>query len=166
MADRPLVIDLDDPAARDPVLAGGKAAALARARAAGLQTLPGVVLTTAFSDAVDGGDDVAGHPAVSEGFARAGGHDRTLVARSSSVVEDTAESSMAGQFASVIGLDGLAAFTEAVRTVLDSRAAAGAPDDPIAVLVQPLLEPAAGGIMFGIDPVTGRSDRRVAAAVV
>jgi phosphohistidine swiveling domain-containing protein len=166
VADRPLVIDLDDPAARDPVLAGGKAAALARARAAGLQTLPGVVLTTAFSDAVDGGDDVAGHPAVSEGFARAGGHDRTLVARSSSVVEDTAESSMAGQFASVIGLDGLAAFTEAVRTVLDSRAAAGAPDDPIAVLVQPLLEPAAGGIMFGIDPVTGRSDRRVAAAVV
>ena len=36
---------------------------------------------------------------------------------------------------------------------------------PIAVLVQPLLEPAAGGVMFGIDPVTGRKDRRVVAAV-
>ena len=35
----------------------------------------------------------------------------------------------------------------------------------MAVLVQPLLEPRAGGVLFGVDPVTGRSDRRVIAAV-
>ena len=36
---------------------------------------------------------------------------------------------------------------------------------PIAVLVQPLLEPTFGGVMFGIDPVSGRTDRRVVTAV-
>jgi pyruvate,water dikinase len=163
--DVPLVVDLDDAAARDPALSGGKAAALARARAGGLRTLPGVVLTTAFSDAVDGGAVVEGHPAVREAFRRAGGDERRLVARSSSVVEDAAESSMAGQFASVVGIDGPDAFAGAVREVLDSRARAGAEDAPVAVLVQPLLEPASGGVLFGVEPVTGRSDRRVVSAV-
>jgi pyruvate,water dikinase len=72
---------------------------------------------------------------------------------------------MAGQFESVIGIHGFPAFVDAVRTVLDSRARAGAAHEPIAVLVQPLLDPAFGGVMFGIDPVTGRSDRRVVTAV-
>ena len=35
----------------------------------------------------------------------------------------------------------------------------------MAVLVQPLLEPRAGGVQFGVDPVTGRRDRRVIAVV-
>jgi rifampicin phosphotransferase len=161
----PLVIDLADAAATDVALTGGKAAALARAAAAGLRTMGGVVLTTAFCDAVDAGAAVAGHPAVREAFDRARGGERDLVARSSSVVEDTAESSMAGQFASVIGIHGLDAFTAAVQQVLDARAGAGAEGDPIAVLVQPLLDPDVGGVMFGVDPVSGRSDRRVVSAV-
>jgi rifampicin phosphotransferase len=96
----------------------------------------------------------------------AGGGARALVARSSSVVEDSAESSMAGRFESVIGIVGFEAFVKAVVTVLDSRARAEAMDHPIAVLVQPLIEPAFGGVLFGVDPVTGRSDRRVVSAVV
>ena len=68
----PYVVDLDDEAAREVALTGGKAAALARAESHGLATLGGVVLTTAFSDAVDGGADVASHPAVREAFERAG----------------------------------------------------------------------------------------------
>jgi pyruvate,water dikinase len=32
-------------------------------------------------------------------------------------------------------------------------------------LVQPLIDPAFGGIMFGIDPVSGREDRRVVTAI-
>src|SRR5829696_326684 len=159
------VVELDDEAARDPALTGGKSAALARAAAAGLATLPGVVLTTAFSDAVDGGAEVASHPAVKEAFELAGGDERSLVARSSSVVEDMAESSMAGQFDSIIGIDGFDAFVAAVAAVLDSRERAGATDQPIAVLVQPLIEPMFGGVMFGVDPVSGRSDRRVVTAV-
>ncbi len=163
--DLPFVVDLADAAAHDPALTGGKAAALARGAAAGLATLPGVVLTTAFCDAIDGGADVASHPAVREAFERAGGDEKALVARSSSVVEDTAESSMAGQFESIIGIDGFDEFAAAVAAVLDSRERAGAADQPIAVLVQPLIEPQFGGVMFGIDPVSGRTDRRVVTAV-
>jgi phosphohistidine swiveling domain-containing protein len=162
---RPHVVDLSDGEATDPSLTGGKAAALARAQVAGLRTLGGVVLTTAFCDEIDGGATVAGHPAVREAFERAGGEARDLVARSSSVVEDTAESSMAGQFASVIGVHGFDAFAVAVEEVLASREGAGAGDQPIAVLVQPLLDPDVGGVMFGVDPVSGRSDRRVVTAV-
>jgi rifampicin phosphotransferase len=162
---RSYVVDLSDGVATDPSLTGGKAAALARAQVAGLRTLGGVVLTTAFCKEIDAGASVAGHPAVREAFERAGGDERDLVARSSSVVEDTAESSMAGQFTSVIGVHGFAAFVTAVEVVLASRERAGAADQPIAVLIQPLLDPDVGGVMFGVDPVSGRSDRRVVTAV-
>jgi pyruvate,water dikinase len=160
-----LVIDLRNPEATDVGIAGGKAAALAVAAGAGVDTLPGIVLTTAFSDAVDAGAAVRDHPAVRAAFHRAGGDERSLVARSSSVVEDAATSSMAGQFDSVIGIDGFEHFVASVETVLGSRVRAGAADHPIAVLVQPLLDPALGGVLFGVDPVSGRSDRRVVSAV-
>ncbi len=164
-ADRPFVVELGDEAARDPALTGGKAAALARAAGAGLAVLPGVVLTTAFCDEIDGGADVAHHGAARDAFARAGGDHQALVARSSSVVEDTAASSMAGQFDSIIGVSGFDEFVAAVTVVLSSRERAGATDQPIAVLVQPLIVPAFGGVMFGVDPVSGRTDRRIVSAV-
>jgi rifampicin phosphotransferase len=163
--ERSLIVELGDEAALDPELTGGKAAALAGAARAGLATLPGVVLTTAFCDAVDAGADVAHHPAVREAFERAGGDVTPLVARSSSVVEDMVGSSMAGQFESIVGIRGFDAFVAAVAAVLDSRERAGAAEYPIAVLVQPLIEPTFGGVMFGIDPVSGRTDRRVITAV-
>ena len=81
------------------------------------------------------------------------------------MLEDTADSSMAGQFESVIGITGFDEFTAAVQRVLDSPDASGFAGTPIAVLVQPLIDPRHGGVLFGIDPVTGRSDRRVVAAV-
>jgi pyruvate,water dikinase len=164
-ARRPLVVELDDDGAIDPALTGGKAAALARASTAGVAVLPGVVLTTAFCNAVDDGADIVDHPAVRDAFDRAGGERRPLVARSSSVVEDTAASSMAGQFDSIIGVRGFDEFVRAVTVVLESRRRAGAADQPIAVLVQPLIEPEFGGVMFGVDPVTGRTDRRLVTAV-
>jgi rifampicin phosphotransferase len=42
------LLDLDEPAARDPSVVGAKAAGLARARAAGLPALPGVVVPAAL----------------------------------------------------------------------------------------------------------------------
>jgi pyruvate,water dikinase len=72
---------------------------------------------------------------------------------------------MAGQFESVIGIEGFEAFVAAVTEVLDSRVRAGAADEPIAVLVQPLIDPRFGGVMFGCDPVSGRSDRRLITAI-
>ena len=70
-----------------------------------------------------------------------------LTSFSMHVVEDSATSSMAGQFESIIGINGYREFADAVTTVLDSRVRAGASDHPIGVLVQPLLEPA-----YGIAP--------------
>jgi rifampicin phosphotransferase len=163
--ERPFVVELGDEAALDPALTGGKAAALARAASAGLATLPGVVLTTALSDAVDAGADIAQHEAVREAFERADGDRKALVARSSSVVEDTSASSMAGQFESIVGINGFDEFVTAVTVVLASRVRAGAADQPIAVLVQPLIDPKFGGVMFGVDPVSGRTDRRIVSAV-
>jgi rifampicin phosphotransferase len=159
------LVDLRHPAALDFTLTGGKAAALAMATRAGLPTLPGAVLTTRFARDVDGGLALEDHPALLAAHAAMSAHGGLLIARSSSVLEDTAGSSMAGQFESVAGISSVAELAVAVRAVLASRARAGAAGSPIAVLVQPQVEPEVGGVLFGVDPVSGRSDRRVVAAV-
>src|ERR687897_1210814 len=58
-----------------------------------------------------------------------------------------------------------AASPARLATVLDSRNRPATTAQPMAVLVQPLIEPMFGGVMFGVDPVSGRSDRRVVTAV-
>ena len=75
----PPVLSLSDSTATDPALTGGKAAALARAARAGLPTLDGVVLTTAFSDDIDAGATIEDHPAVRAAYEAAGGRLRPLV---------------------------------------------------------------------------------------
>lgn len=157
------VVDLDAPSATDVDVVGGKAQALARARRAGIETLPGAVLTTDFTRAVDAGARIDRNPALSVAATQLG--EVRLVARSSSVAEDTAVASAAGQFESVIGIDSAGELAEAVRTVLDSRERAGADHQPMAVLIQPMVEPDLAGVLFGVDPVSGRSDRRVVTAV-
>ncbi len=164
-----VALSLDDPAARDPQVAGAKAAALAKARGAGLPALDGFVITT-MAMALE----PSGLP--TEEIRRAwdavsGGGARALVVRSSSALEDTEASSMAGRFTTVVGVTGWDHFLAAVTAVRGSAEFVARTEGlridevPIAVLVQPLLVPRAGGVMFGIDPVTGRSDRVVIAAV-
>jgi pyruvate,water dikinase len=159
-----LVIDLDDDRALDPTTTGGKAAALARARRAGVRTLPAVVVTTAASDRYDVGVAVADLAGIDRALSLVQPGE-PLVVRSSSVVEDQAGSSRAGQFETVLDVRGLDALVGAVKTVFDSRARAGAADQPIAVLVQPMAAPSVSGVAFGVDPVSGRSDRRAVVAV-
>ena len=165
---------LDSTAALDPELTGAKASALARALHAGLPVLPGRVVTTvAFVPAADGEGALpvdaelrAAWSAMSEG----GGRD--VVVRSSSTVEDGRTSSMAGMFTSVLDVRDWPSFRAAVDTVLESSkvvalADAGARDRaraPMAVLIQPQLAPTVGGVMFGVDPVSGRSDHLVISA--
>ena len=60
---RPEIVTLTDPRALEVGLTGSKAAALARAAVAGIDTLPGVVLTTGFTAAVDATRPGAGSPA-------------------------------------------------------------------------------------------------------
>ena len=56
-------------------------------------------------------------------------------------------------------------FVDAVDRVLGSQARADVPDARMAVLVQPQLAPRFGGVLFAADPVSGRTDRFLLAAV-
>jgi phosphohistidine swiveling domain-containing protein len=170
------VIALDSPGALDPELAGAKAASLARALQAGLPVLPGrVVTTSAFVPPANAGADGA-YPVDTELRAAwavmSDGGTQPLVVRSSSTVEDGRTSSMAGMFTSVLDVTDWPSFRRAVDAVLESGkvvalAGAGARDRAraaMAVLVQPQLAPTVGGVMFGVDPVSGRTDHLVISA--
>lgn len=149
-------IDLTDESARLPFIAGAKAAALARARRAGLPVLDGYVLTVEGAGRFRRGD-----PVVDIALRNIWSITRTpAVVRSSSTVEDQGSSSMAGMFTSVLGVDTWDEFLNAIDRVL-----ASAGDAPMAVLIQPQLDAIEGGVMFGLDPVTGRRDRLVVATV-
>ncbi|MGY1836940.1 PEP/pyruvate-binding domain-containing protein [Blastococcus sp. SYSU DS0510] len=166
----PSVVHLDDEEAADEGTTGAKAAALARAHRAGLPIVPGFVVTTGAVERI-----AAGSPLPEEVLAAWRGLSddgrRALVVRSSSTVEDLGDSSMAGRFESVVGVRGAEEFERAVATVVASRETAAEGSDqltgrePLAVLVQPLLDARSGGVLFGIDPVSGREDRLVVAAV-
>ncbi|MFI9615809.1 PEP/pyruvate-binding domain-containing protein [Streptomyces sp. NPDC052023] len=167
------VVPLDAPEAGDPRLTGAKAAHLARAAVAGLPVLPGFVLVPVERAS---GAAPAGQEAMRRAWRALAGQDgsaRAVVVRSSSVHEDTEDSSMAGRFESVLDVRGWEEFVAAVRAVLESarrvRPLRPSPDavpgDGMAVLVQPMLTSAVGGVMFGADPVEGRTDRILVSAV-
>ncbi len=170
IGNRPVVVDLDSPTALDPTLVGAKAANLAKARSASLPTLPGFVLTTAGSASSPDGRSL---PDVTADALRASWQDlssqdtRRLVVRSSSTVEDVGDSSMAGQFTSILDVRTWDGFVDAVGDVLASAADVTVTDEPqpMAVLIQPQLDAACGGVVFGLDPVTGDPDHFLAEAV-
>ena len=151
------VVPLGQLAAEQPLFAGSKAANLARAARAGLPVLPGFVIPEGA------GDDPATLRRAWENLSDSGR--LPLVVRSSSPQEDTEQSSLAGQFASVLDVRGWSAFRTAVRTVLDSAHRPDGSTAPMAVLVQPMLTARVGGVMFGADPVEGRADRMLVSAV-
>lgn len=158
---------LEDPAAVDPERTGAKAANLARAARAGLPVLPGFVLTT---DAAPEGRvvDAAWSELRAAWTALSDGGERALVVRSSSTAEDTDTSSMAGQFTSLLGVRGWGGLQAAVATVLASAQhprGTAAPARPMAVLVQPQVDPVCGGVLFGVDPVAGDHRHLVIEAV-
>ena len=158
----PVVVALDDARARDPLIVGAKAAALGRARLAGLPVLPGFTIAIDAASAVGHGTASpeawdAVHAAWCE---LTDGGQRSVVVRSSSVAEDGDSTSLAGRYTSVLDVADWDSLLAAVATVVQS-----AGDDPMGVLVQPFLEPEWGGVLFGADPVTGRSDRLVVSAV-
>lgn len=164
LSTRSPVLDLTDRAATAPDLSGAKAAALATAGAAGLPVLPGKVITTAAprTELLGGRSPTGTFGALlSAAWSELSQAGRLpLAVRSSSTAEDGVTSSMAGVFTSILDVKGWAAFVDAVATVLASADGA-----PMAVLVQPMLGASRGGVLFGVDPVTGRTDRLVAEVV-
>jgi rifampicin phosphotransferase len=150
-------------------LVGAKAASLARSGAAGLPVLPGFVLTTALDPThlADGsGPQIE---AIRAAWRHLSDDGRVpLVVRSSATKEDSESSSMAGLFVSKLDVRGWDAFLAAVDEVLASKdglADGAAAEIEMAVLVQPYLVPAWGGVLFGADPLTERTDRMVISAV-
>jgi len=166
-ASAPAVVWLDDLDAGDADLTGAKAANLARAARGGLPVLPGFALTTAATTTGWLGPDAERElrRAWDELQGRQPG---PVVVRSSSTAEDTGTASMAGQFTSVVGVEGWEGCRRAVDVVLASAAHpldGSAGGRPMAVLVQPALDAGCGGVLFGLDPVTGDVGHLVVEAV-
>lgn len=154
----PDLVWLADERASDTSLTGAKAANLAIARRAGLPVFEGFVITTHGTSEIDHPVLHREHSGTKLGEAwrqLSNGGQLSLAVRSSSVAEDSTTSSMAGRFVSVLHVSGWEAFVDAVFEVIASAASTEIGDAPMAVLVQPMAEARLGGVMFGIDPLTG-----------
>lgn len=148
-----ILIPLDAERSMSIERAGGKAAALAQALRAGLPVPPGGVVPVGAVHDLDQADVKALWTELSSDA------QVRLVARSSSPIEDTADESMAGRFESVTGIDSPDALRDAIGVVRDSAAQIAdqrGEDVPIAVLIQRQVEPDLGGVLFTIDPRTGK----------
>ena len=164
-----MIHDLDHEIALDPARVGAKAVWLARARRAGLPVLPGLVVDTADSVAHmrlgadmlttrgSGGARLAltaePIPFADDLVARGSRLGYALVARSSTIIESSGEWS--GAFTSYLDLSptdlpravtGCWASAFSVAALERQEAARVEPGSfPMAVLIQPALDPVAGG---------------------
>lgn len=150
-------------------LVGGKAAGPGALVAAGERVPDGFCLTTAAHRAGTVPED-----AVLAAYARLGGG--PVAVRSSATAEDLPDASFAGQQDTVLEVEGADALFAAIRACWESpgseravayRAAQGLDhDDPaMAVVVQRMIAPAAAGVMFTANPLTGTRTENVIDAV-
>ncbi|MCL4543400.1 MAG: pyruvate, phosphate dikinase, partial [Chloroflexi bacterium] len=100
--------------------------------------------------------------------------DTLLAVRSSAVAEDLPDASFAGQYETVLNVQGEEALREAVRRVWASacsaraaayRAARALPFTAMAVLVQRQVPAGAAGVAFSANPVTGDRHECLVSAV-
>ena len=158
-----MIIPLRGEAARDASIAGGKGSALAELLAAGFPVPDGFIVT-----ADEGASrELAAH--LRDVTERAGSRVRFAV-RSSGRSEDSAESSFAGQFDTILNVSGVDEIARAITHCFASfsndrsrtyRQRRGLGDTGGAVVVQQMIDADAAGVAFTIDPVTGSQDRVV-----
>lgn len=153
---------------REEASFGAKAARLGDAIRAGLPVPPGVALDWRDVEAIASGREPA---RVSDLFAAVA---PPLAVRSSAVGEDGADASFAGQHATVLNVCSEAELLLAIQRVAESARAAqalayrarlrieGTPR--MGVVVQHLVQADCAGVMFTIDPLTGRAERLIEAA--
>jgi pyruvate,water dikinase len=192
MSDIPLVLPFADDRCRDVNLSGGKGASLASMTHNGLPVPPGFVITSAaFADAVDAealirhiqNEDLeAARQVVSQTQPPRelikGLYDQlppgSVAVRSSACAEDGDDASYAGQQETYLFVDD---FNTVMTRVVDCwlsffseralfyRLHKGSLDDiQMAVVVQRMVDATKAGVMFTVDPVTGRRDRIVVEA--
>jgi phosphohistidine swiveling domain-containing protein len=162
----PKILTLDE-IAGEPV--GGKAAGLARLRGMGLRVPEAIVIVGATPATSASELDRL----VAEILTRFGAG--RLAVRSSAIGEDGAEASFAGQYDTVLDVEGASAIRAAIETCLNSAqsARAGAYRDardqmeeggesvPMSVVVQRMVDARVSGVCFTVDPVTNRRNRLV-----
>ena len=177
------IVWLGDPACRDLLLVGGKAANLSRV-AGDYDVPPGFCLTVEFFERYElerqhfaEGRRPALPPALLQRLAnayetlaaRCGDAPLAVAVRSSAVEEDSHLASFAGAYETYLNVVGLEALAEAV---VRCRASAGSPRAleyrrsrglaievaRVAVLVQQFVPADVSAVVFSADPVSGRND--------
>ncbi len=156
--------------ARDDSVFGSKAVGLGDAARGGLPLPPGVALSGAIVEAVAGGDETA----IEEVAQAVSQLRRPLAVRSSAVDEDGAAASFAGQHLTLLNVSSSDQVSSAVREVwwsansdsaITYRQRVGLFVRPsVGVVVQSLLDPAAAGVMFTRNPITGADERVIEAS--
>jgi phosphohistidine swiveling domain-containing protein len=175
------VIGLHEESAGDPAQTGTKAATLARLLAGGFPVPPGFVVTISACERIfvkidgaetsPGGEYIPGDvwTEVLTGLRELG--EGFLAVRSSGAAEDLAGASYAGQYETVLAVQGPEAVAAAIGRCLASasservRAYAGpsSASSPMAVLIQRLVQADAAGVAFTANPVTGDDEILVSA---
>lgn len=155
------ILWLDDLSSHDASRAGGKAANLGELKRAGLPVPNGFVVLD------QPGEDLG------RALERLG--PGPYAVRSSAVAEDLAEASFAGQYETILDVDGPGAVAEAIRKCRDAAAGLRVAsyreqrgitgDSAIAVLVQQMVTSKAAGVAFTANPVTGDRNEIVITAV-
>lgn len=135
---------------------GGKAHGLSRLIGLGLRVPPGFVVL---------GASPSGLPDTLPIFYAGLGGGRVAV-RSSALGEDSSEASFAGQYGTLLDVDGLDQLEDAIEHCLSSlhsdradfyrKHQTGLTDIVMSVVVQRMVDAAAAGVMFTADPVSGR----------
>jgi pyruvate,water dikinase len=110
-----------------------------------------VVTTEVFRESSDG---KISRELLSELSTEFGNLKPPLIARSSSISEDTSRSSKAGVFSTVADVRTISDLTEAIETVWNSSNG-----EDIAVILQEQLNPDIAGVLFTRDPVSGENKK-------
>jgi pyruvate,water dikinase len=147
---------------------GGKAVQLGAAVRARLPVPAGIALSAALVDALATGD------AADELDSIFGAVDAPLAVRSSSVGEDSAGASFAGQHVTILNVRNAAQLADAVAAVWQSGRSEGAlayrrklglDEEPrMGIVVQELVDPDVAGVLFTRNPVTGADERVIEAS--
>lgn len=151
------VLDFGDPGSDDSRVVGNKAATLSKLWALGERVPTGLVV-------LPGADPAT---AARQVFDRCG--DRPLAIRSSSLAEDMASASYAGQYRTLLDVHGVEAVAAAIVEVRASASHAtergyGRTDVAnMPVLVMPMVDAETAGVAFGANPVTGGGEAIVEA---
>lgn len=149
---------LDDVAATDVALYGHKAATLARLRQAGLDVPAGFVIGVTETANLD-------EAAIAHQMRALPG---PVAVRSSGIAEDLPDASFAGQYDTILNVEGpenvLSAVRQCVASASSQRVRAYGGGGALAVLVQSMVQPSAAGVAFSANPMTGDRDEVLVSA--